>query len=298
MTTDTTSTTGHAPAAPPPAPTMPPPTPARPAVVRAGSPAYPLSWALTAATAAAALPTMFADGVLHGPAAMNGSARGTAAVMIAVAAPGVVVGALATARGHVAAVPVWLGSVAYLVYNAVMLLLGTPFNPLFLLYVATGSLALWTAALLVHDTDLSAFTGPTGRRERVVAGYAWVVVALNTLVWLRGVVPGMFASDDPAFLAGTGLTTSPTYVQDLTVWLPLGAVAAWWLWRGRPLGRFVLGAMLVMWVVESVGIAVDQWLGHAADPTSPAVVVATVPGFLVMAVVGLVPTIALLRRRA
>jgi hypothetical protein len=53
-----------------------------------------------------------------------------------------------------------------------------------------------------------------------------------------------------------------------------------------------------MWVVESVGIAVDQWLGHAADPSSPAVAVATVPGFLVMAVVGLVPTIALLRRRA
>jgi hypothetical protein len=39
-------------------------------------------------------------------------------------------------------------------------------------------------------------------------------------------------------LDGTGLTTMPTYVQDLAFWLPLMGLAAWWLWRRPTSGRF------------------------------------------------------------
>jgi hypothetical protein len=40
-----------------------------------------------------------------------------------------------------------------------------------------------------------------------------------------------------------------------------------WLWRRRPWGYLVvIGAALVMLVLESTGIAADQWYGHAADP--------------------------------
>ena len=58
------------------------------------------------------------------------------------------------------------------------------------------------------------------------------------------------------------------FVQDLALWLPLIAVAAAWLWQRRPLGHLVIGATLVMWVLESTAIAVDQWFGHAADLAS------------------------------
>jgi NADPH-dependent glutamate synthase beta subunit-like oxidoreductase len=53
---------------------------------------------------------------------------------------------------------------------------------------------------------------------------------------------------------------------------------------------------LVMWPIESVGVAVDQWWGHAADPTSPVASVAVVPGFVGLALVGLVPLRAYFRR--
>ena len=39
---------------------------------------------------------------------------------------------------------VWLGGVAHILYQSVLFLFGTPFNDLFLLYVAMGSLALWS----------------------------------------------------------------------------------------------------------------------------------------------------------
>ncbi len=85
---------------------------------------------------------------------------------------------------------------------------------------------------------------------------------------MRQVVPAVLSGDPPPFLAGTGLPTNPVYVPDLAFWLPLAAAAATWLWRRRPWGYLVVGGLLTMWVIESVGVAVDQWFGHAADPAS------------------------------
>ena len=46
-----------------------------------------------------------------------------------------------------------------------------------------------------------------------------------------------------------------------------------------PLGAHpVIGATLVMWVLESTAIAVDQWFGHAADPASSVASGAVTPG--------------------
>ena len=85
------------------------------------------------------------------------------------------------------------------------------------------------------------------------------------------------------------MTTNPVFVQDLAVWLPLLAVAAWWLWKRRPLGELVVGAMLVMLLLESIGVATDQWFGAMADPDTPFASMAAVPLFLVLAIVGAVP---------
>ena len=68
-------------------------------------------------------------------------------------------------------------------------------------------------------------------------------------------------------LAGTGVATNAIYVQDLAVWLPLAAVAALWLRRRQARGGVVVTAVLVMWVIEAVSVAVDQWFGVRADPT-------------------------------
>ena len=53
--------------------------------------------------------------------------------------------------------------------------------------------------------------------------------------------------------------------------------------------RVVHGAGLVMWVLESISIAVDQWYGHAAAPASPVASGALVPAFAALAVIGLIP---------
>jgi hypothetical protein len=268
---------------------------ARPLV---GSPiAQAMSAGLGLVTVAAAAPTVLVDGLLHGPDAMNGSARGTALVMMVVGVPALIAGQLATRRGVRRAVPIWIGSCAYLVYNSFLLLFATPFNSLFLLYVAAFSLALWTSVAIlrvVDVTDVAPPESPAGLR-RAVAVFTWVLVALNAAAWLRRILPELGAPA-PAFLDGTGLPTAPTYVQDLAVWLPLMAVAAFWLWRGLAWGYLVVAAMLSTWVVESITIAVDQYLGATADPAATVVSSAMTPAFGLAALVIAVPAWLLLRR--
>jgi hypothetical protein len=221
---------------------------------------------------------------------MNGSARGTALVALAVAIPTVVVSMVLVSRGHVSPVLTWLGGVGFLQYNAVLFLFATPFNSLFLLYVAMFAFAFWTLVLLLMAIDVPAFAGRFSRRlpARALAGYLGVIALLNTAAWLAGLIPGLF-SRSPAFLEGTGLTTNPVYVQDLAFWIPLMAVTAALLWRRQAWGIVLAGGMFVYFFIESISVALDQWMGGTADPTSSVASTAFTPVFGAVAVIGLIP---------
>lgn len=264
-----------------------------------GSPvAHGLAAGLALVTIAATIPTVAVPGLLIGPPAMNGSARGTALVMLLVGVPLMIASQYATRRGRTVAVPVWLGTVAYLLYNAFMLLFATPFNQLFLLYVAMFSLGLWSLVSILRAVDVAAWARRIrpGTPQRAIAVFCWIVVALNVAAWLRGIIPGLSDPDRAAFLEGTGLTTLPTYVQDLAIWLPLTVVAGVWLWRGVAWGYLVISAILVQWTVESITIAVDQHLGSMADPTSTVTSAAMSPVFAAVALVTAAVAFAMLRR--
>jgi hypothetical protein len=261
------------------------------------APAYWLSGALAVATAAATALTLLVPGVLRGPAAMNGSAAGTAAVLLALVLPVLVVAMYAASRGSIRGEVVWLGALAPILYDSVLFFFATPFNRLFVLYVAMGGLAIWSVITLLHGIDLRALVRAVtpSLHRRTLAVAIWAVALLNAAAWLRLVVPAVLSGGTPAFLAGTDLPTSPVYVQDLTFWIPLMAVAGAWLWRSNAWGYLLTGALFVFGVVEGVSIAVDQWVGATADPASPAVSMAIVPAFAMLAAVMLVPTILFLR---
>jgi hypothetical protein len=266
-------------------------------VTAAGAPGVPalvLTVAAAGVTAVAAGLTLLAPDVLQGEAVMDGAARGTSLALLC-AVPVLLLAAWVRRRGVAQAGPVWLGLAFFVVYNAVMLLFGTPFNRLFLLYVAMLSLGLATAWALLSCNDAEQLASRLERApRRAVSGYLLLVASLNAIVWLRGVVAGMSTPAEPTFLAGTGLPTSPLYVQDLAVWLPLATVAAVWLWRGEARGYRLSAAVLVLWVAESCAVISDQWFGYRADPTTIQASPAGMAVFAVLAVVGLVPLLLLL----
>jgi len=266
-------------------------------VLRRGGAAYLLSGLLAVTATANGLLTFLVPGVLHGTAVMNGSARGTALAVLLLGVPVLAVSMALARSGSPRAVVCWLGAVGFVLYNSVLFVFATPFNRLFLLDLAMLALAAWSAGVLLWQTDVAALGGLFTQRAPVrgVAVYVWVIATLNALVWLIRIVPALIGGGQAALLRGTGLPTHPVYVQDLALWLPLIAVAAVWLWRRRPWGYVLIGGALVMWVLESASIAVDQWYGHAADAASPVASAALTLAFGLLALIGLVPAYYLFR---
>ena len=256
-----------------------------------------MSSALAAAAAGAAGLTLLFPAVLTGVAAANGNLRGTAAVVLAVGVPVLVAAMIGCRRGSTRAFVVWLGTLGYLLYQAVMFCFATPLNTFFLFYVAYLGLAVWSVVFLVRGTDLTAFDRCLSPRvpTRAVAGFALVVVVVNTAAWLGGIIPAVLSEDPRAFLTATGLLTNPVYIQDLAIWLPLLAVAAVAAWRHRVWGQLATAAMLTLFVLESISICVDQYVGSLADPMSPMSSMTMVPVFAVVAVVTAVPLAVFLR---
>ena len=230
---------------------------------------FVLSLVLAVVAAVTAALTYFIPDILTGPPVTNGNARGTALVMMSVAVPVLPLSVWMAARGSWRAMYFWMGSVFYLAYNAFLLLFLTPFNRLFLLNVATASLALFAGLSLFLAFDSHQLLEKMRKPPfRGLAVFIWLIVAVNAAAWLNEVVPAILADDPLSLVDGLGVGTNAIYVQDLAFWLPVMALAAWGVWNGRSMGVFLTGSWLFFGILESIGVAVDQWYGHQADPTS------------------------------
>ena len=270
---------------------------AGPPTVREPTGSQTLVALLVGSSLAAGAVTVLAPHLLTGPPAMNGSAKGTALVVCLVAAPLLAVAGRRARHGSLADLTVAAGAAAFLVYNGVLLVFGTPFNRAFPLYEAMLGLGVWTMARLgVEIWSLS--SRPLLPPQRWPAGFILGAVALNLAAWAARLAPALLSEDPRSMLSGTGLTTNPVYVQDLAFWLPAFVWIAAGMWRGDG-PRSALGAVaLTYWVLESVSVAVDQWWGHRADPSSSVVSVSLVPVFVLVGVLTLWPLTSVLRALA
>jgi hypothetical protein len=261
--------------------------PRRQSVVGAGPLPYALSGALAAVAAASATFSFFLPSVLTGAAVGNGNLRGTALVVLLLGVPTLLTAMAGTARGSTRWPVVWLGTLGYLLYQAVLFCFATPLNGLFLCYVAYLGFAVWSIVALFPAVDQRAFGSrlSVGMPSRFVAAFALAIAVLNAVAWLAAIVPALLGPDPASLMKGTGLLTNPVYVQDLAIWLPLLTVAALACRQRRAWGVLVTGAMLVMLTLEGIGVATDQWFGSRADPTSPAASMTMVPAFAALAVV-------------
>jgi hypothetical protein len=231
---------------------------------------------------------LFLPDILTGPAVTNGNARGTALVMLGLGVPLLLTSIWLEQRGSRWASVARLGALAYLAYNAFMLLFATPFNRLFLVYVVAMSSVAVAFGVSLLRADASAVAERLPRLSaRIVGGYIGVIVVLNTLAWLRTIVPATLATDPTSFLDGTGIATNPIFVQDLVFWLPGAAMIAWLTWTRRPWGALLAGSYLLYGVLEAIGVAVDQWFGFTADPGSPHATMEAVYLFGALAIIGL-----------
>ena len=266
----------------------------RPAVLQHGHLPFAVSSALAVAAVVASALTLFIPGLLSGAEVGKGNVRGTAVVVLAVGVPLLVVGMLRTARNSARWLVAWLGAAAYLTYQAVLFCFATPLNSLFLAYVAYLGLGIWALITLMRAVDLAGFAARVDGRlpVRFVGGALIAFSSLNAAAWLAQIVPTIGDADPAAVMEGSGLITSPVWVQDLAFWMPLALISGVWCWRRRAYGVLIAGSLLTFYVVECLGIASDQWWGVRADDSWPQWASMTaVPMFVALAVVTAVPLV-------
>jgi hypothetical protein len=249
-----------------------------------------LSSVLVVASALACVTALAMPDLIHGPAVMVGSMRGTALVMLVLGIPLLLVAMAYAGAGTLLGAVGWIAGLVFLTYQAWMFLFAVPFNGFFLVYVTALAAGFWAIVAMLRGLDVAGVADPPAATMPVRLLAGWMIgssVAFYGL-WLAKAVPALFASESPAFLEGTGMVTATNYVLDMAFFLPFTIIAAVALWRRTTWGVVVSGAMLVVLVLESVAIAVDQWAGSAADPASTVASAALLPLFLVVAMIGVV----------
>ncbi len=256
-------------------------------------PAFRLSVVLVVLTLVQSAVGVFHPQIFRDPALTAGNARGTHLVIFSLELPVLGTSLILARRGCLLAYLTWTGALAYLLYNAVIFAFATAFNPLFLFYVATLSLSVWSLVILLTQMDIDSIRTDFAEKTpvRLFAGYLSVISMLFLVTWLKQTISAIFDSASPTFLAGTIMLTSPVHVLDLSFLLPLGFLGALWLWQKKSWGYLLAGLLLVMMTIETASIAVDQYFGHIHDPSAS---LDAVPLFAVLTMISLIVTVAYL----
>ena len=118
--------------------------------------AYWLSGAIAVLMVVASAAGLLIDGLYRdGPWARE-ALRGGDLTTMAVAVPILVTSLLLARRGSRAAQAVWLGALAYSLYNYAYYVFGAEFNDIFVLHIALFSLSIITLVLAVANVDVDA----------------------------------------------------------------------------------------------------------------------------------------------
>jgi hypothetical protein len=265
--------------------------------VRAQTPglrnAFRLSVVIVILMVIASAAGLLIDGLYADGAWAREALRGGDLTTLALAVP-VLIGSLVFAtRGSQAAQAIWLGVLAYSVYNYAYFAFGAEFNDIFVLHIALFSLSIITLVLAVANADVDAiaarFRGV--RSTRWIGGFLAVVGAVLGGLWvflaIRVAITGELMADIPA--GGIHLV----FAIDTSLLVPALVMAGVLLWR-RTTGGFVFGpTMLVMGAIYQANLLVAGLFQANADVAG---VKAFPPEGIVLAI-GFAATAAMFLRR-
>jgi hypothetical protein len=223
--------------------------------------------------------------------------RGTDAVTVVLGVPLLVVATLlAYRRGSRRAGLLLAGALTYFLYVYASRALSNAYNPLFLLYIVVFSASLFGVLLVVIALNRAGLDeGLAGRAPH--RGLVWFLTAcglLTAIVWLAPLIDALVTGSPPQLL--DTYTTSVTDVLDLGLIVPTLFVAAALVRRRAVLGYVLAATLIVLLVLIAATIVAGTVLQLSARMSfTPEQVVGPIAGFLVLAVIGLVLLVRLLR---
>jgi hypothetical protein len=186
--------------------------------------------------------------------------RGGDLVTLVVAVPILALAMVLAGRGSVRARLVWIGALAYTVYNFAFYVFGAAFNDLFLVHVVAFTGSIFALILTVASLDASAIARAYRRRASVrgVAGLLILVGVAFATLW--SVFSISYAVTGRLSLGAAPLDGMHTvFAIDLSLMAPAMALAGVLLWRGTPWGYVTGAAMSVFGAVYQLNLAAAGW---------------------------------------
>jgi hypothetical protein len=218
--------------------------PRAPAGLRA---AWLLSAAIAVLMAAASAAGLWVQRLYPDPTWASAALRGGDLVSLAVATPVLLVALVGAIRGSRRAQLVWIGTLAYAVYNYAYYVFGSAFNDIFLLHVALFGASVFALGLALASLDAggiaAAFSARTPARwiggfllaTGAALGGAWGWLSLRFAI--TGKLPGGVYPAAAIHLV---------YTLDLALLAPSLVLAGVLLWRRAAWG-LVLGTVLCVY---------------------------------------------------
>lgn len=221
--------------------------------------------------------------------------RGTDAVTLGLAVPLLLGAAWLARRGSARGRVLLLGALAWFSYVYASLALGTAYNGLFLVYVATFSASLFALVLA-----FAAVRGEVAVERLPRRALGWFLVAagvVTAVVWLVPLVASL-ASGEPPKLLDTA-TTSVTDALDLAVIVPSALLAGVLVLRGDELGVRIavpllalvalLAPAIVLATIFQSAVGIEFTTGEIVGPISGFLVLGTLAVFLLVGVLRAMP---------
>jgi hypothetical protein len=210
---------------------------------------------VAALLAVAAVAGMFGDAYQSATPFARNAYRGADLVSLVLALPMLVLAAVAARRGSTRGLLLWLGAIAYIVYQYAYTF-AFDWSRLFPVYLVLLSLSGFTLARALIALDLAQVVGRFSRRTpvRVVGAYLVGVGVCLGLMEAAQVVSALVTGEVPRIVAATGHPTSPVYILDLGLVVPLMLLAAVWLRARRPWGYVTAAILLVKGTTVGSGL--------------------------------------------
>ncbi len=199
------------------------------------------------------LRSTYADETRKQAALSIGNDAGNLALIV----PILVMAAILVLRGSCAARLVWMGTLAYLVYDFLGYALALHFNSMFLAYCGVLGLSFYALAgslMALPTAEAARRYGP--RTPVKTTGIVLLLMGAVTVShWLSGIIPALLAGAVPQAVCESGLLTEAVAVLDLAFGAPACTIVGVLLLRRKPLG-FVLGpTVLTFLVLSSLALA-------------------------------------------
>jgi hypothetical protein len=179
-----------------------------------------------------------------------------------VIAPLLAVVALLALRGSLRAYLVWLGVVAFTLYNYVIYAFSVPFGPLFPIWVTVLGLSLFALIGGVHAIDAEATASSYVERPLVTTS-AWVllvVAGLFGLLWLSEDVPALLSGSTPLSVRDMALPTNPVHILDYVFFLPAAIITGIGLRRRKRFAFVAAPAFFVFLILTCVPILITPFV--------------------------------------